>query len=429
MKKNACVAAAVLIATSIVAGCKVHSAEKPPTPVKVRAVEMISSTGGIRYSASITAQREVELAFNVGGYVQAIHQVRGVDGRLRDVQEGDFVTKGTVLARLRESDYAVKVNQADSQASQAMASLDSAKSQLVEAESGIDASKAQLAQAEASYAKAKLDFERAKNLFESHSMTKADYDAAKAQRDVSEAQFHAAKSQVTVSEAKAKAVRSQIQTVQAQVKGAQAGLEQARIPLGDTLLRAPMNSVVLQRKIEVGTLASPGAHGFVLADTTSVKAIFGVPDLVVENLKPGLPITVTSEAALGTDFRGKITAISPSADPKSRVFEVEVTIPNPQNRLKVGMVVALALEESTAPVQSLVVPLSAVVLAKDDPNNYAVFVLEDRDGKPTARLRNVKLGEAYGNTVAVVDGLKNGERAITTGATLLVDGERVQVIP
>ena len=138
---------------------------------------------------------------------------------------------------------------------------------------------------------------------------------------------------------------------------------------------------------------------------------------------------MTSQAALGKDFRGQITAISPSADAKSRVFEVEVTIPNPQNLLKVGMIVSLSLEETGAQVESPVVPLSAIVKSKDNPDNYAVFVIEEQTGKQSARIRNVKLGEAYGNTVAIIEGLKSGERVITTGATLIVDGQRVQIIP
>jgi len=429
MKTNKCIAIGLLTITSVVAGCKVHSAENPPTPVKVKAVEMISSTGGLRYSASIIARTQVELSFKVGGYVEAIHQVRGVDGRLRNVQEGDRIVKGTALAIVRQSDYAAKVGQAESQASQARSSLDSSKGQLSEAQSGIESSKAQLAQAEASYAHANLDFERAKNLFESHSLTKADYDAAKAQRDVAEAQLSAARSQVRVAEAKANVARSQIETVQAQIKGAQAALEEARIPLHDTALRAPMNSVVLERKVEAGSLVSPGTLAFLIADTTSVKAVFGVPDLTVESLRLGSPITVTSQAALGQDFRGQITAISPSADAKSRVFEVEVTIPNPQNQLKVGMIVSLSLQETSAEVASPVVPLSAIVKSKDNPDNYAVFVIEEQTGRQSARIRNVKLGEAYGNTVAVLEGLKSGERVITTGATLMVDGQRVQIIP
>src|SRR5262245_55151433 len=429
MKKNDFIAIWLFIATAAVAGCKAHSAEKPPTPVKVRAIETISSAAGVRYSASITAQTQVDLAFNVGGYVDSIHQIRAFDGRMRNVQEADLVPKGTVLARVRQSDYAAKVGQAESQASQARSSHDSSKAQVVEAQSGIEASRAQLAQAEASYARASLDFDRAQKLFSSQSMTRADYDAAKAQHDVTQAQLNAARSQVAVAEAKANMARSQAEAGAAQVKGALAVLEGARIPLQDTTLKAPMNAVVLQRRVELGSLVAPGAPGFVLADTTSVKAMFGVPDLIVENLKVGSQINVTSEAALGTDFHGHITAISPSADSKSRVFEVEVTIPNPQNKLKVGMVVALALEQLDLSAQSPVVPLSAIVRSKDNPNTYAVFVVEDRDGKQTARIRNVNLGEAYGNTVAVVNGLKAGERVVTTGATLLVDGERVKLIP
>lgn len=429
MKKNKRIAIALFVAASTVAGCKTHSAEKPPTPVKVKAVETISSTAGARYSASITARTQVDLAFKVGGYIDAIHQVRGFDGRMRHVQVGDVVPKGTVLARVRQSEFAVKVGHAQSQASQARSSLDSSRAQIVEAQSNVEASKAQLAQAEASYARANLDFERAQKLIASQSMTKADYDAAKAQRDVAEAQLNAARSQVGVAQARANVAKFQVESVGFQVKGAQATLEEARIPLADTSLRAPMNSVVLQRNVELGSLVNPGTPGFILADTSSVKALFGVPDLIVENLKLGSPITVTSEAAMGSDFRGNITAISPSADSKSRVFEVEVTIPNTQNRLKVGMVVALALEDTGAAIQSTVVPLSAIVRAKDNPSNYAVFVVEDRDNKQTARIRNVNLGDAYGNTVAVVDGLKTGERVVTTGATLLVDGERVKLVP
>lgn len=235
---------------------------------------------------------------------------------------------------------------------------------------------------------------KSENLDVKTRLAKADYDAAKSQREVAEAQLAAARSQVKVAEAKANVARSQIGTVQAQIKGAQAALDEARIPLYDSSLRAPMNSVVLERKVEAGSLVSGGTPAFVIADTTSVKAVFGVPDMTVDSLKLGSPIIVTSQAALGKDFRGQITAISPSADAKSRVFEVEVTIPNPQNQLKVGMIVSLSLEEPSAEALSPVVPLSAIVKSKDNPDNYAVFVIEEQAGRQTARIRNVKLGEA-----------------------------------
>jgi multidrug efflux pump subunit AcrA (membrane-fusion protein) len=76
-----------------------------------------------------------------------------------------------------------------------------------------------------------------------------------------------------------------------------------------------------------------------------------------------------------------------------------------------------------------VVPVSAVVSSKTQPGGYAVFVVETRDGKQVARMRDVKLGEAYGNTVAITEGVTLGEQVITTGASLVIDGDQVVLIP
>jgi RND family efflux transporter MFP subunit len=421
---------ALLCATALT-GCreKTATAEQAPVAVKIKTVEMNSVGGGVRYSASIEPAKQVELSFKVGGYVERLMQARGVDGRFRDVQEGDVVAKGAALAQVRQSDYAVKVSQAESQAAETKSGLESSQAQLAEAQSSIASSKAQLAEAEAAFGKARLDFDRAKSLFASQSMTKPDYDAAKAQFEAAEARRNAARSQVAVVEAKAAAAGAQIEALRARVKGAQEKITEAAISLQDTALRAPMNAVVLQKNVEVGALVSMGKAGFTVADTTSVKAVFGAPDLVVNKLKLGSALTVTTESLPGTKFSGQITRVAPAADPKSRVFEVEVTIPNPRQLLKPGFIASLELGESTPPKQVTVVPLAAVVRAKDKPDGYAVFVAEEKNGKTVAHLRRVKLGEAFGNTIAVIEGVNAGERVITMGATLALDGQAVQVIP
>src|SRR5262245_38621137 len=102
-------------------GCREKSsaAEPTPTPVKVKTVEMNPEGKGVRYSANIEPMKQVELAFKISGYVDRILQARGVDGRLRDAQAGDVVTKGTVLASVRQGEFAARVSQAESQASEA----------------------------------------------------------------------------------------------------------------------------------------------------------------------------------------------------------------------------------------------------------------------------------------------------------------------
>ena len=431
---KAVVVSAALLLVAVVSLALVRpgpkAVEKPAVPVKVAAVELNAAGGGEqRYSATIIPRTEVELAFKVGGYVDAIEQVRGVDGRMRDLQEGDRITAGAVLARVRQSDYQVKFKQAESRAHEAKSGIDVSKAQYQEAFSGIASGKAQLAEAEAAYEKAKLDFDRAQSLFASQSLTKANYDSAKAQYDATSAQVAAARSQVRVIEAKADSAKSQIEVIEAKSRVAQAVVQEAVIPLQDTSLRAPLSGVVLQKSIEKGTLVSPGKTGFTVADTLSVKAVFGVADVAVPEMKLGKTLGIETETLPGTEFRGQITSVFPAADPKSRAFNVEVTIPNPNFLLRPGMVVSLRVGAKQAASAQPVVPLNAVMKAKSDPNGYSVFVVTEEGGRQVARLREVKLGESYGNTVAVTEGLKPGNRVITMGGTMVNDGDQVKVIP
>ena len=113
---------------------------------------------------------------------------------------------------------------------------------------------------------------------------------------------------------------------------------------GAGLLRTagPFSGWVLKRSVDVGTLVGPATNGFTLADTRSVKAVFGVPDTAMANVKLGSAQSVTTEALPGS-FSGHITSISAAADPKSRVYSVEVRIDNPRNELKAGMIASIIL--------------------------------------------------------------------------------------
>jgi RND family efflux transporter MFP subunit len=432
MKKsisNAWVVGGTLFPLALMVACQSKQVQKPPVPVKVATVELHAANSGARYSATIIPRTQVELAFKVDGYIEALQKVRGVDGHMRDIQEGDPIVAGAVLARVRQSDYQIKVKEAESQASAARSAIDSSKAQYQEALSAIESSKNQLADAEAAYEKSKLDFDRAQNLFASQSLTKANYDAAKAQFEQASAKVAAARSQVGVVQARADSAKSQIEVIKARSTGAQALVREKTIPLQDTLLRAPLNGFVLQKSVERGTLVSPGKTGFVVADTSSVKAAFGVADIAVPEMKLGSMLNIESESLPGTEFQGQITSVFPAADPKSRVFNVEVTIPNPKGLLRPGMIVSLRVGRSEAAQAQPVVPLNAIVKSPTDANGYAIFVMTEQGGRQIVKVRNVKLGETYGNTIAVTDGVKEGDRVITTGVTLVRDGDVVKIIP
>ena len=426
--------AAVVLNGSIVlmpllTGCQSKKVEKLAVPVNVASVELNSSGSGSRYSATIIPRTEVDLSFKVAGYVDSLQQVRGIDRRTRDVQEGDVISAGAVLARVRQSDYQVKVKEAESQASEAKSGIDASKAQYQEAISDIASRKSQLAEAEASYVKAKLDYDRAQNLFDGQSLTKENYDTARAQYEVTTAKVETARSQIQMIQARADAAKANINVIQAKSSTAQAVVQEARIPLQDTALRSPLNGIVLQKSIERGTLVSAGTKGFTVADTSSVKAVFGVADIAVPEMKLGRTLTIESETMPGKDFRGQITSVFPAADQQSRAFNVEVTIQNPEFLLRPNMIVSLKVETNQTTSAELVVSLNAVMKAKNNANGYQVFVLEEQGERQIARLRDVKLGQSYGNFVAVTEGLKEGERVLTTGVTIVNDGDQVKVIP
>jgi RND family efflux transporter MFP subunit len=340
------------------------------TPVEVRPVQAFNGKDVKRFSAVIQPYEQVELSFRVGGYVGSIAKKPGIT-RPRFLQDGDHVTKGTVLARLHSTDYDARTQQA----------------------------KASVAEAETLLNKAELDRARATKLYESQSLTKADYDAAVSNYEATQARLYSARGRLSESATSA----------------------------ADTVLRAPFAATVLKRNIAPGTLASPGAPAFVLADTTVMKAIFGVPDKLIPRMKIGNALSLTTDV-LDSELQGRVTRVSAAADPKSRVFEVEVSIPNPKDELKVGMISTLVIEDAVTELGSPVVPIGAIVSSPTSPGSYTLFVVAQEKDRKVARSVKVELGRTLGNLIVIKAGPKVGDQIVTSGAGLLRDGEPIEVV-
>lgn len=513
MRKRILFGLPFLLVLLLAAGCLKDTGNNEVIPIMVTEVSSpASDDNNCIYSGNVEPYNTVPVAFTVGGYIREIMHVTGSDGQIRLVQQGDRVKKNAILAHVRDVDYSALVNQASAQVAgkaalteqaqyglqqtqatydrasagvaeavaardqartgyeQAKSGLAAAQSQLAEARAATQAAKAQVEQAEAGKEKAESDFKRADRLYSSKSLTRADYDAAKAQLKVAQAQLKAAKEQVNVANTKieqakvqidanrskmdqtkamiaqseavissakaqkraAKAAvngaKAQVEASAAGIRAAKAQLTQAETPLGDANLKAPMDGVILKRNIELGTLVGPGTPGFILANDSSVKVVFGIPDVLMKKLHIGDMVLVTTQAYADRNFDGKITSISPAADPKSRVFQVEVTVNNRDKALKIGMVAKVVLDEYYPRNGSITVPLSAVVRSPKDNKSYAVYIVKREHGKLTACSRKVNLGDTLGNTIVVNSGLSYGDRIITNGATLVHDGARVVIV-
>ena len=306
------------------------------------------------------------------GYLDRILQVRSADGRMRNVDVGDFVSRGTVLAVVQQQDYQDKLQQA----------------------------KAQLSRSEAEYQKAKLSFDRTTTLYSTKSVTKPDMDSAQAQLD----------------------------STTASVSSAKAQLSEAQVALGYCELRAPFSGWILKRTVDVGSLVGPATNGFTIADLRTVKAVFGIPDTMISKIKRGQVVQLTTDAVPGP-ISGRVTSVSTSADAKSRVYSVEVSIANSNNNLKAGMIATLELGGETLAAHVIAVPLDAIIHDPQRPDGFAVMIADGQGDATVARLRPVELGKPYGNLVAVTSGVGVNETVITAGVNLIKNGDVVRQLP
>ena len=135
----------------------------------------------------------------------------------------------------------------------------------------------------------------------------------------------------------------------------------------------------------------------------------------------GDKVTAQVSAYQGREFTGRVTAINQSVDPNSRIFLLEAKFDNPKNDLKPGMF-ATARVSQPGGVQAVFVPKLAVIRDKTTDSNQ-VFVVEN--GK--ARLRVVQVGDALGDSIRLVSGLKGGETIATTNLGDLFDGAQLTV--
>jgi RND family efflux transporter MFP subunit len=391
----------ILGAALILAGCgkKDQTIAADPVPVKAETVATQEIRTAWRYSGQIEPDTQVQLAFKQPGYVAALQEVTGVDGRWREVQVGDEIRSGAVLACLRRSDYEAALNTAAGQEGSTQGALGT--------------SQAELEQAKADQTKANLDFERAQALYAVHAMTRPDYDAAAANH--------------TATAAKVAAAIRQIEARQGQLRAAHAQVTSARISLSDTNLITPMPGVIIEKNVERGSLVAAGTSAFTLADTRVVKMEFGVPDNMLPYLMMGAAVPVEVEPLQGRTLTGRITEIAASANRDSRVFNIQVSLPNRDHSLKVGMIASVRLEQAD-PQSVPLVPVTALMTAQSGSSDYSVFTLKEEYGKQFAKLQRVRIGQTIGRSVAINEGLIPGERIIVNRTNQLNDGTQVRII-
>ena len=304
--------------------------------------------GGVGYYLLTKEKEEGDPVIRVSGNIEATEVDVGfkITGRITEltVQEGDWVEKGNVLARLDDEDLRNRVALAQATLTAAQARLNKLLAGSRPEELG--AAEADLARTKADLENKRSSYERMKALEERRVIAKEVLDNSEASYRMAQAAHQKAmENYLLVREGPRK---EDIEDARAQVDQARASRRLAETQLSYTTLRCPLSGVVLVKSGEIGEVVNPGTSILTLADIRNVWLKAYVAETDLGKVKWGQEVEVTTDLRPRKAYRGKISFISSQAEftPKTiqtekervtLVYRIKIDLPNPDRELKPGM--------------------------------------------------------------------------------------------
>jgi len=360
-------------------------------PVHVVAAQAIATGGAagtgagsvLDASGYVVARRQATVASKITGKMVEL-----------DIEEGDHVTAGQVIARLDDTNIRAGLNQATAQ---------------------LDYAKASLAETQVNLANAQRDYDRQKSLMQGHFVSQATVDNAQTTLD---------------------ALRAQLATQRSNVDVVARGLSVAERNMDDTIVRAPFTGIVTVKAAQPGEMVSPisAGGGFTrtgigtIVDMDSLEFQVDVNENFINRVKPGQKVSAKLNAYPDWQIPAHVTAVIPTADRSKGTVTVRIGIDDTKDaRILPEMGVRVSFLEDqpdassgSAPAAGVSLPSAAVQASG---TSGVVFVVHDA----TVERRAVKLGASGADSVTVLSGLTAGERVAIGDFSRLKDGVKIQI--
>ena len=246
----------------------------------------------------------------------------------------------------------------------------------------------QLAQAKIQYQVAKDNYNRLKPLYETGSISQSQFDQVKAAYETAEKTY--------------------------------------QLLLTNTQFRAPFSGVVTAKRLNDGEvfLLAPGGAGaptiVSMMQINPLKLILNVSESNLKDVKLNQTVEIKSDIFPNEVYKGNISRINPAVNPASRTFEVEVRIPNPNEKLKPGMYVRARILIGKS--EGIIVNRSSA-LKQLGSTAYYGFIVKDN----VAKRVELTLGKEFDSQVEITSGLNEGDYLVTRGQGLLKDGSKVEI--
>lgn len=399
-------AVALIAAAVVLTGCSSKENEKEPVvTVQAAPVEKTTIQETIHAQAILFPRQQSAIVPKISAPVQKFL-----------VKRGSAVHEGELLAVLENRDLSAAAQDSKGAYDQAQATYETTTAASLPEE-------IQKAEADAQQAKQALDaqekvFQSRQKLFEQGALPRKELDQSRV--DITQARNLYAISKKHLDSLLAIGKQQELKAAAGQLESAKGKYLAAQAQLSYSEIRSPINGVITDRPLYPGEMAAAGTPLLTVMDLSSVIAKAHIPQHEAEALKVGDKGTMTVPG-LEKPIDGRVTVVSPALDPNSTTVEVWFESKNPKQELKPGTSVQLALTAQTVK-NTLVVPLNSVLTA---PDGSTTVMLAGSDGR--AHQTGVKLGIRNGDDVQIVEGLKESDKVISSGAYGLPDKTKIKV--
>jgi membrane fusion protein, multidrug efflux system len=242
---------------------------------------------------------------------------------------------------------------------------------------------AQVYQAQAAYNNAKLQYERIKSLFDEKAATQMEMD------------------QATLG-----------------FESAKAGLNGAKAMESYTIITAPIEGRIVEKRISLGEMALPGQPILKIEDNKHLRLEVTVQEQDLRYIQQGKVVSIKIDAVPDKEIKGRVAQVVPASDIRTHSFVVKIDVPA-EKGLITGMYGKAFFRIGKREV--ILVPRTAMVAMSDLPGVYIVTA----DG--SAVFQMIQPGEMHGDMIEVVMGLKAGDKVIASKQAMSIDGKKVEV--
>ena len=208
--------------------------------------------------------------------------------------------------------------------------------------------------------------------------------------------------------------------IQYEMEALQATYDLAKLELGYTEIRAPIDGVVSERFIKIGNTIDANARTFQITSLEPLVSYLHVPEREYRRIETGQPAGIEVDALQGARFEAIVARVSPVVDPATGTFKITIEVSDASRRLKPGMFGRISIVYDSH-MNALQIPRGAVI---EEGGETAVFVIAG----DTVEKRAIRTGYSESGYIEVLEGLDEKDEVVIVGQSNLKNGSKVAVI-